>query len=82
MSEESINKRLLDIYGISSSEATYYWKDLMYVEALRDKVEKAKKLQSKLLKVPMMKRDISRIKRIGDAIVHNNMLINEVSNGN
>ena len=82
MSEESINKRLLDIYGISSSEAAYYWKDMTYIEALRSKIEKAKKLQAKLLKVPMMKRDISRIKRIGDAIVHNNMLISEVNNGN
>ena len=77
-----IEDKLLDLYGISQAEATFYWKDLMYVEALRDKVDKAKKLQAKLLKAPMMKRDISRIKRIGDAIVHNNMLISEVNNGN
>ena len=77
-----IEDKLLDLYGISQAEATYYWKDLMYVEALRDKVDKAKKLQSKLLKVPMMKRDVPRIKRIGDAIVHNNLLINEVNYGN
>ena len=79
MSEESINKRLLDLYGISQAEATYYWKDLMYVEALRDKVDKAKKLQKKLMDIPMLKRDSQRIARIGEDIAKNNILLREIN---
>ena len=79
MSEESINKRLLDIYGISASEATYYWKDMTYIEALRNKIDKATKLQKKLMDMPMLKRDSQRIKMIGEDIARNNLLLKEIS---
>ena len=74
-----IEDKLLDLYGISQAEATYYWKDLMYIEALRDKVDKATKLQKKLMDMPMLKRDLQRIARIGEDIAKNNILLREIN---
>ena len=67
------------LYAISQSEATYYWKDMTYIQVLRDKIAKATKLQKKLMDMPMLKRDSQRIKRIGEDIARNNLLLKEIS---
>lgn len=70
--------KLLDLYGISQAEAVYYWHDKLYTEVLKDKIEKAKKLQGKLMNMSMLKKDTARIKRIGDDIAANSNLLREV----
>ena len=77
MKEKQINK-LYDLYGMTNNEASAQWKCSSYVGVLQHKINRAKIVQKELLEVHLLKRDISRIKRIGDSIVHNLSLLKEV----
>ena len=78
MKIEKPEDRLLDLYGISKSEAKMYWSATTYRSVLSDKIEKSKKLQAKLLLAPMLQREQGRIERIGKAIAHNYGLLKEI----
>ena len=77
MKEKQINK-LYDLYGMTNKEASAQWKCSSYVGVLQHKINRAKVVQKELLEVHLLKRDIARIKRIGDSIVHNLSLLKEV----
>ena len=66
------------IYGITKAEAKELWYDKPYREVLSNKISLAQKLQSELIKEPMMKRDQNRITAIGKSISHNFCLIKEI----
>jgi len=76
--EETVEDKLLDLYGISIAEAKYYWSDTLYINVLKQKITMAKKLQKKLLDAPLMTKDRNRINRIGKSITHNYMLLKEI----
>ena len=78
MKVEKITDKLKDLYGIDKDVAKVYWRASLYVDVLKDKLERAKKLQAKLMEEPMMKRDTNRIGRIGNAIAHCTMLLKEI----
>ena len=76
--KHKVENKLQDLYGLEESQAVMLWKDGRYVDVLQSKIDMAKALQKKLMEVNMMQRDIARIKRIGDSIVHNLKLLKEV----